>query len=61
MKDQAERMKAMYKAQTPTEHAKKHQDWKAKRAPSHDKINEMVAESCQDVCEGNFPDSHENS
>ena len=45
MKDQAEKMMAMYKAQTPVECAKKCPEWKAKKAPSHDEINEMVAES----------------
>ena len=35
----------MFRAQTPTEHAKKHMEWKAEKAPTHDKINEMVAES----------------
>ena len=48
MKDQAEKMKAMYKAQTPAECAKKHQEWKAKKAPTCNKINEMVAESVKE-------------
>ena len=45
MKEQAERMKATYRMQTPTEHAKKHNEWKAKKAPTHNEINKMVAES----------------
>ena len=46
MKEQAERMKAMYRVQTPAECAKnKHKEWKAKKAPTCNKINEMVAES----------------
>ena len=35
----------MYKVQTPAEHAKKCKEWKTKKAPTHDEINEMVAES----------------
>ena len=31
--------------QTPAEHTKKCKEWKAKKAPTCDKINEMVAES----------------
>ena len=38
-------MKAMYDAQNPAERAKKCKEMKTKKAPSHDKINEMVAES----------------
>ena len=45
MKDQAEKMKAMYKVQTPAECTRKHQEWKAKKAPTCNEINEMVAES----------------
>ena len=45
MKEQAERMKAMYKVQTPTDHAKKCKEWKAKKAHTCIEINEMVAES----------------
>ena len=45
MKEQAQQMKAMYEVQTPTECTKKHKEWKAKKAPTHDEINEMVAES----------------
>ena len=45
MKEQAEGMKATYKAQTPAERTKKHKEWKAKKAPTHDEINKMVAES----------------
>ena len=35
----------MYDAQSPTEHAKKHKEMKNKKAPTHNKINKMVAES----------------
>ena len=45
MKEQAERMKAMYRVQTPTECTKKCNEWKAKKAPTCDEINRMVAES----------------
>ena len=45
MKEQAERMKAMYRVQTPTEHTKKCKEWKAKKAPTCNEINKMVAES----------------
>ena len=38
-------MKVMYKVQTPAECTMKHQEWKAKKAPSHDEINKMVTES----------------
>ena len=43
MKEQAERMKATYRAQTPTECMKKCKEWKAKKAPTHNEINKMVA------------------
>ena len=45
MKEQAERMKVMYRAQTPTEHAKKCKEWKTKKAPTCNEINKMVSES----------------
>ena len=45
MKEQAERMKAMYRVQTPAEHTKKCKEWKAKKAPTCNEINKMVAES----------------
>ena len=38
-------MKMMNEAQTTTEHTKKCKEWKAKKAPTRDEINEMVAES----------------
>ena len=38
-------MKAIHRAQTPTEHTKKCKEWKAKKAPTHDEINKMVPES----------------
>ena len=38
-------MKATYDVQNPAEHAKKCKEMKAKKAPTCDKINEMVAES----------------
>ena len=45
MKEQAQHMKVMYEAQTLTECTKKCKEMKAKKAPTGDKINEMVAES----------------
>ena len=45
MKEQAQQMKAMYDMQNLVEHAKKCKQMKANKAPTHDKINEMVAES----------------
>ena len=45
MKEQAQQMKAMYDMQNPVECTKKHKEMKAKKAPTHDEINEMVAES----------------
>ena len=45
MKEQANKMKVTYKMQTPVKHAKKYQEWKAKKAPTHDEINEMMSES----------------
>ena len=38
-------MKAMYDMQNPVECAKKCKEMKAKKAPTHNKINEIVAES----------------
>ena len=38
-------MKVMYEVQTLAEHAKKQKEWKAKKAPTCDEINEMVVES----------------
>ena len=43
MKEQAQQMKAMYDKQNLAEHAKKCKEMKAKKAPTHDKINKMVA------------------
>ena len=45
MKEQAQQMKAMYDAQNLVECAKKCKEMKAKKAPTCDKINKMVAES----------------
>ena len=42
MREQDQQMKAMYEAQTLTEHTKKHKEWKAKKAPTCDEINKMV-------------------
>ena len=38
-------MKVMYDAQDPAERAKKCKEWKLKKAPTCDKINEMVVEN----------------
>ena len=43
--EQAKRMNAMYRVQTPTEHTKKCKEWKSKKAPTCNEINKMVAES----------------
>ena len=45
MKEQAQQIKVVYEAQTLTEHTKKCKEWKAKKAPTCNKINKMVAES----------------
>ena len=45
MREQAQQMKVMYEVQTPTEHTMKCKEWKAKKAPTHNKIHKMVAES----------------
>ena len=45
VKEQISHMKAMYDAQDPAECAKKCKEWKSKKAPTHDEINKMVAES----------------
>ena len=38
-------MKAMYEMQDPAKCAKKHKQWKSKKAPTCKEINELVAES----------------
>ena len=45
VKEQIQHMKVMYDMQDPAEHAKKHKEWKSKKAPTFDKINEMVVEN----------------
>ena len=45
MKEQAQHMKVMYEVQSPTEHTKKCKEMKAKKAPTQEEINKMVAES----------------
>ena len=44
-KEQISHMKAMYEAQDPAEHAKKHKEWKSKKAHTRKEINKLVAES----------------
>ena len=45
VKEQISCMKAMYEVQDPAEHAKKHKEWKSKKAPTCKEINKLVAES----------------
>ena len=45
MKEQAGRMKAMYKAQSTTERDKKKREWKNKKSIDRDEINQMVADT----------------
>ena len=45
VKGQISCMKAMYDAQDLAKCAKKHKEWKLKKAPTRDEINKMVAEN----------------
>ena len=47
----------MYEAQDPAKHAKKHKEWKSKKAPTCKEINELVAESVKKSVKGFF-DAH---
>ena len=47
-------MKVMHDMQNLAECAKKCKEMKAKKAPTCDEINKMVAKKCQKVCEGNL-------
>ena len=53
VKEQILCMKVMYNVQDPAECAKKHKEWKSKKAPTCNEINKMVV-VCQKVHEGNF-------
>ena len=54
MKEQAQQIKEMYEAQALAEHSKKCKEMKAKKAPTHNKINEMVAENVKKSVKQNF-------
>ena len=45
VKEQIQHMKAMYDAQDPAKCAKKHKEWKLKKAPTCNEINEMVVDN----------------
>ena len=45
VKEQIQCMKVMYDAQDPAKCAKKCKEWKSKKAPTHNEINEMVVEN----------------
>ena len=57
VKEQILCMKAMYDAQDPAEHAKKHKEWKSKKAPTCNEINKMVVENVKNSMKEIF-DAH---
>ncbi len=54
MQEQAKRMKETYKAQPSSERSQKHREWKEKKTPNHNEINEIVAKQVKKSLEESF-------